>query len=285
MLLLLFAHAAAPLRGEAQRLRAVELRWDNDLFSVRGAGAPPDYDYTQGLQLAAEYAGADARPGDSVPVYQFALGQRIYTPRRDSIQPVPGERPYAGWLYASVKLRLARPGREDEFGVEVGITGPAALGEPVQNGVHRLLDSEPQHGWSHQLGFEPALLTRYRATWPLDLRGVELRPYAEMGVGTLWTGGAAGINARARTPDAGRGAYGEAGVRQEWVVHSLFLDGSTWNRSVRADKRALVTAAEAMAGYRFRHWAVEYRFVLRSPEYRAQPEPHRYGSLGLRWFP
>jgi len=37
-------------------------------------------------------------------------------------------------------------------------------------------------------------------------------------------------------------------------------------------------------GYRFRGWGVAYRFVVRGREYRAQPAPHRYGSLALSLY-
>lgn len=38
-------------------------------------------------------------------------------------------------------------------------------------------------------------------------------------------------------------------------------------------------------GYQGSRWGFEYRHVLRSREYAAQPEPHGYGSLAATWRP
>ncbi len=274
LLLLLCAGRAGP--GAAQRLRAVEVRWDNDILAVRGTGAPADYDYTQGLTLTAELAGADA----SRPVLRLSAGQRIYTPRRDGPETVPGERPYAGWLFSAAELSTSRAGTEHRVGVEIGMTGPAALGEPVQNGIHRLTGSTRQEGWDHQLGPELAGVVRYGAAWPRQAGGVRVRPRVEAGAGTRWTGAAGGVEASVGGP---RGWRAEGGVRQEWVARNLFLDGNTFRRSVRAEKRAWVSEAAAAVGYRFPRWEVEYRFVIRGREYDAQPRPHAYGSLALTW--
>ena len=251
--------AVAP-GAPAQPLLSVALRWDNDILAVRGEGAPPDYDYTQGLQLAVELApmpvGGGGRRG-----YRFALGQRIYTPRRDAAQPIPGERPYAGWLYGLAP----------------------ALGEPVQNGIHRLVGSQRQVGWAHQLAFEPAFVLRGRVRRPLERRSVVLQPYAEAGLGTLWSGVAAGAGVRAGAGDGTHGLYASAALRQEWVAHNLFLDGNTFRASVRAERREWVTELRGAVGGQHGHWALEYEAVLRTAEYAAQPKPHLYGALSLRW--
>src|SRR5918992_909470 len=38
--------------------RSLHLAFENDLIAVRGAGAPPDYDYTHGTRIGAAWAGA-----------------------------------------------------------------------------------------------------------------------------------------------------------------------------------------------------------------------------------
>ena len=90
-----------------QRLGAVTVRLDNDILAPRGGGAPPDYDYTQGLSIVAEL--------DSVRgcerCARVGVGQRIYTPRRDAPEPVPGERPDAAGLVAAAEVELGVPAR------------------------------------------------------------------------------------------------------------------------------------------------------------------------------
>jgi lipid A 3-O-deacylase len=277
----------------AQRVRSWELRLDNDLLAVRGAGPPPDYDYTHGLHLAADFQGlpnalswlrqTGREPSDAA--LRVQVGQRIYTPREDGAEPVPGERPYAGWLYAAAELLLLRSGTRHHLRVEVGTTGPPAMGEPVQNGFHRLVGATPQQGWDHQLRVEPALLVRYRAAWPREIAGVSLVPLAEVGLGTLWTGAAGGVDARLGAQPGRRGWHAGGGLRHERVARNLFLDGNTFRESASAEKCPGVSEAAAGFGYGFSRWEVEYRFVVRGLEYRAQPGPHSYGSLAARWHP
>ena len=273
----ILACCAAAASARAQRMDALELRWDNDFLAIRGNGEPDDRDYTQGLEIAAELA-RDSAPGRGG--YRVALGQRIYTPRLDGEVPVPGERPYAGWLYASVALRSGSARVAYTLAAEAGVTGPPALGEPIQNGVHRLTNSERQRGWSNQLVFEPAFVLRGRAELLRRMGRVEVRPYGEAGVGTLWDGVAAGVRAGA---GGERGAYADAAVRGEWVARDLFIDGNTFTSSVHADRRPLVASAEAAVGHRWRRWAAEYRIAARGREYAAQRSPHLLGTIALRW--
>lgn len=264
------------------QLSAVEMRWDNDLFALRGTGAPPDYDYTQGLELAAKFAAAPAGPDDALTA-RFALGQRIYTPRRDSTEPLPGERPYAAWLYGAAELRSEQGHTEHAFGMEIGITGPAALGEEVQNGVHHLLGSTRQLGWERQLGTRVAFLGTYAVARAVDVAGVRLKPLAEVGFGTRWSGAAVELRAAVGHRRHERGPFATAAVRQEWVLRDLFLDGARFGARATAQRIPHVTGATLGAGYRFSRWSAGYEFTIRSPEYAAQSEPHPYGAFRVSW--
>lgn len=91
------------------------------------------------------------------------LGQQIFTPTsRTSSTPDPRDRPYAGWLYTSLSL-FQDSGRRrlDDLTATIGVVGPAALGEEVQNGFHQVFAFGLAQGWSHQLKNEPGLLLAY----------------------------------------------------------------------------------------------------------------------------
>jgi hypothetical protein len=181
---------------------------------------------------------------------------------------------------------LDEPGRQRSLLVQLGIVGPAALGEPVQNGVHRLNGSEPQVGWAHQLGTEPGLLVRYRDERVIEvdlgrLGPVQLRPGWTVVLGNVRTAAQAGASTRLGRLD-GRGPFLLLGGSHEWVVRDLFLDGNTFRGNSTARKLPFVAAGEVGAGYGFGRWSVEYRFVARGRQYQAQPRPHAYGSLGVQ---
>ncbi|HYW06575.1 MAG TPA: lipid A deacylase LpxR family protein [Longimicrobium sp.] len=275
---------AAP--SAAQGVGSVTLVLDNDILAPRGGGAPADHDYTHGLSLTLELlrdsAACVAKP---CARKRIGLGQRIYTPRRDAPTPIAGERPYAAWLYAAAGVTRETAGRRRTLAVEVGVTGPPALGEPVQNGVHRLAGSRRQEGWSHQLGFEPGILARLEdSIWmgraaPV-LRTVRLAPTARVVLGNVRTAGAAGVSVEA---GGAAGLYARLGGEGEWVVRDLFLDGNSFRGNSTARKLPGVARGEAGVGFRGRGRAGEYRVVARSREYRAQPGAHVHGSLVFTW--
>ena len=260
--------------------RSIVFVLDNDLIAVRGAGVPPDHDYTHGAIVSLGRASAPGfvrrafgrKPGcqdrDSRRLGCLAatttLGQAIYTPRRDAAEPVPGERPYAGWLYASMMVHMVRPGRARSFGAEVGVTGPASLAEPVQEGAHRLLRNEPQLGWEHQLRNGPGVALRYsevrrteRPVGDVGVGGLALRWGANVGtVGTTMSAGAEGsLGTRGDLPwspsqpefEHPTRWYALVGYRQDAVLRSALIEGR--GESGRAERRVLVGQVEAGVGY------------------------------------
>ncbi|HEX8212780.1 MAG TPA: lipid A deacylase LpxR family protein [Longimicrobium sp.] len=272
-----------------QGVRSVTLRLDNDILALRGRGAPADYDYTQGLVLGVELDSAsrwmpgrlpacDATGTEVCVRTRIEAGQRIYTPRRDASNPIPGERPYAAWLYLGGGIARESGRGVRSLEVELGATGPPAMGEWVQNGVHRLTGSERQEGWAHQTGFEPGILLRFQEGRRWDGGAARVEPAISVELGNVRTAaavGASGVLGR------GTGPYARLGGRLEWVVRDIFLDGSTFGSRSTARKLPFVREGEAAVGFRARKWSAEYRFVARSREYRAQPERHAYGSLVL----
>lgn len=213
-----------------------------------------------------------------------------------------GQRPYAGWLYASATASVQSARRMRGVGLEVGVTGRASLGETVHTTWHRIAGFIPPEGWANQLGFEPAFRVQYDERVLLaDVRGrggvrlATLAPAWGADAGTAHVGAYAGLEARAGwsvphpwsdAADHGAGPaslYAIGRVRQNAVARDLFLDGSTFGRSVRVDRRPLVWEHEEGAGARYRSLTLEYRVVTRGREYRTQSRPHTWGTFELRY--
>src|SRR4051812_15249087 len=141
----------AAAQRDPSRASVIRLQIDNDLIGLRGGGPPPDYDYTGGARFSLTMAnGAIA----------FALGQEIYTPRHNTDVPVGGDRPYAGLLYGALLVMRRREHTLDSVELRGGVTGRLALGEQVQNTVHRLLHNALERGWSHQIPARAAVDVR-----------------------------------------------------------------------------------------------------------------------------
>ncbi|NUO62756.1 MAG: lipid A deacylase LpxR family protein [Gemmatimonadaceae bacterium] len=309
LLVALPASAVAQSPGAA---RAVETVAENDLFLVRGRGAPPDYDYTHGtrarvtwssapgLIARAVHADSSCRAAESraagCVTTAAALTQDIYTPRHDGVAPVPGERPYAGWLGLSLGAARITPGVTRSLSLEAGVTGRPSLAEDAQMDIHRLVRTGPQLGWGHQLASRGTLGARYGESRRFERPAAGTRSVAahlrwEGAVGNALTalsgGGDLEIASRdgapwsPATPDVPHPSrlFARIAVRGDAVLRSAVIEG--WRRGDAAVRRPLVAEGEIATGVRWRRYAVEYSAVLRGPEYRAAPAAHPWGSFRL----
>ena len=247
----------------------------------------------------------------------YALGQSIFTPndisRSDLIED---DRPYAGWLYFAVGLlsdRRQGPGRFsnrlDSLELNLGIVGPAALGEQVQTFVHELTNSTLPQGWDHQLENEPGFLLIYDRQWQgqydIQLNGLELdlSPHVGGALGNVMTYAAAGATLRFGrylagdygaplirpsmpgsgffTKIPGFGWYVFAGLEGRAVLQNIFLDGNTFKDSHSVDKEPLVGDLQAGLVFTWGDYRLSLTNVFRSREFKLQEEPTNFGALSL----
>lgn len=344
LLALAFGLAASSL-GHAQRLTACEealprsyptshgfytFLWEND---VTGG---TDKNYTNGnaysfsslprpLQsatgaLARSLLGADC---ESVLFYTLGLSQSMYTPEdREATEPLPDEHPYAGWRSAEYAITVARassaligvtdaPRDWSTLSLQLGVVGPLARQQQLQNRFHDLIDDIRLGGWDNQLKNEPALLLSYDRRWQQAMitgasgRSADLVPGFGAAVGNVLLQASAGFTARfgvhlaeSDLPTRIRpGATGTsvsfakdraawylfAGIEGRAVARNIFLDGNTFQESLRVEKRPTVTDLQWGAVLRLRGLQASYTFVTRSEEFLTQNGPHRFGSLTLTW--
>jgi len=290
---------------------------DNDLF-----GGSDRY-YTNGVRLAwrspaytppewlAEVgrAGGLLLPPAGARRWGLAVGQNLFTP--DDLareNPDPDDRPYAAWLYGAVNLSSATATSLSRLEVQLGVVGPAALGEQAQNTVHRINRGQTARGWDFQLDNEPGVNLIASRIWrfnaPLrDGLQIGLMPSVVASVGNVRTHAAAASMVRVGwgldhdfgpprirpsvagssfvAPDAGWGGYVFAGIEGRAVARDLFLDGNTFQSSRSVDKKPLVGEAAFGAALLFPGGRLSYSHVLRTEEFGDQPTPSEFGSLSL----
>lgn len=280
---------------------------------------PADREYTSGLKIyfvsepehGRGLARALLRARDGAETrYGVAFGQSIFTPSDLAASaPVPGERPYAGWLYTELSVYARRrSGALDVLTANLGVVGPSALGEESQNTLHSLLDIGEARGWDNQLRDEPALIVSFDRFWRASTAdsgfGAEVTPSVGVSAGNVLTQARAGV--RLRVGDDLGAEYGAArarpglpgpGVREQpgdgfgWsifagvdgraVARNIFLDGNTFRDSLSVDKKTLVGDAEIGASIEFGGVEIATSYVWRSREYETQGEPHQFGTLAL----
>src|SRR6185437_11421343 len=81
----------------------------------------------------------------------------------------PHDRPYAGYLAGTLSLIQDNPRWRSLLAFSVGVIGPAALGEEVQNGFHSIIGDPSTKGWGYQLPNEPAFEIYGQRTWRLPI--------------------------------------------------------------------------------------------------------------------
>jgi lipid A 3-O-deacylase len=317
--------------GDLFRTRAFSLVSENDKYF-----AGTDRHYTNGMKLSLlGETRVDESPellqqvvrfvptlNDETARRQFykvgvALGQNVYTPGdTTTTQPIPGDRPYAGWLYGSLIFQAQSDDSRLLRVVEItfGLVGPAALGEFFQNTWHDVIHVEHANGWANQLHNEPGLLLswerRYRVgKIHLPLPGLQSDLIVRGGVslGNIRTNLAAGFEVRAGwwlPPDFGydliRPAggslvsayhfslyfFGSGEVRA--VARDIFLDGNTWRDSLSVDKRPVVADLNVglalrlpLSGPRLKGLQIAYTQNYRTKDFYGQLQPDVFGSIGI----
>jgi lipid A 3-O-deacylase len=313
------------------------LQIENDVFNRIGRS---DRDYTSGVRLGwlspalpdlpegwanlttiPTFFGED--PVSSVTRrFGISIGQNLYTPQdTDTSVPIPNDRPYAAWLYASFALQSTYkrvdpktmqdvPVRLDTLQLDLGVIGPAAAGEFVQNNFHRLIGVPIANGWANQLHNEPTIGLTFERRWRTN-HGVVLEdpkleydvvPRLGAAIGNVATYASVGGTLRigkdlqndfgpARSRPAlpgsegfigqGFGWYFFVGAGAEAVARNIFLDGNTDGQSLRVSHRPFVGEAQAGLTLLFRGVRVSYTQVLRTPEFFERDRWDQFGSINV----
>jgi hypothetical protein len=243
----------------------------------------------------------------------YAIGHNLYTPN-DITNPalIPNERPYAGYLYGGFAVVADAGTILDTWALDLGIVGPSARGEAVQNNFHRLIGSPQAQGWDNQLKDEVTLsLTherKWRNLWEYTDSGfgAGLTPHLGISIGNLSTYLNAGLALRvgenlARdygpprirpslpgsaffTPSKQFSWYLYAGVDGRAVARNIFLDGNTWQDSHHVDSKTWVGDLQMGAVLTFPDFRLAYTHVFRSREFAGQAEGDHFGAISLTAF-
>ncbi|MEZ5659975.1 MAG: lipid A deacylase LpxR family protein [Burkholderiaceae bacterium] len=248
---------------------------------------------------------------DAAPELQarrgWAFGQVIGMQNRRDLATVAGnDRPIGALLWLSHLRARFSPRADAGWALSLGTTGPAALGEPVQNGLHRMLGVQEVTTWDHQLrprtGVELRVHCQHRR--PLtDGQGLVLGGGWELVLGnrfsqleaqvSLALGPAAAQMRPVRearlawpTPPLTRGWAVIAGMRLRLVARDGLLDGATYRYDNAIEARPLVGEVFIGAQWRAsRLWQIGYGAVHRTMDFNgpgvreARYEPQTFGQL------
>lgn len=310
--------------------RAFGVYIENDSRTVGGPGS--DQSYSSGIKFSYLYS-EDQIPKWADPAlsamnildkerrksksnFGFSLGQQLYTPNDTGREElIPNDRPYAAWLYVAFSAHFKTPTHAHHWELAAGLVGPEAVGEPIQNQFHRIIDSPRVNGWDNQLGTEPTLQFSYQQRLKFlevfrdGSRVFDVIPFYGGGVGNVLVAAHAGglLRVGYRLPDdlgptrpSPTGGdlfispkpvgeerdwsfYGFVGARGHAIAHSLFLDGNTFRKSHSVTKYPFVGETEVGLAGELSNWSLIWRFVTRTPEFEEKSRFNSFGSLTLSY--
>lgn len=187
------------------RERYFQLQLDNDIFNYT------DRYYTNGIHLRIISPLMSQNPlakllvpywGEGINYYGLSIAQDMYTPSTTKLGGIlENDRPYAAYLYIGNckttndlhhRIRLSSA-------IQVGIIGPASLGEFVQRTFHNAVptNNEPL-GWEYQIRND--LLLNYYVRIEkgiITIPGLDILLNGSGSIGTVFTNFSGGIYFRA----------------------------------------------------------------------------------------
>lgn len=305
------------LYSEEWHYSRADFTFEND------ADVRTDRGYTEGAQISILMHREDVNDSwfqiPFMSAYQrhhfisFSVAQQMFTPEDlNSTEPVVGDRPYAGWLYAQMALHQSSCYQLDSLSLKLGIVGQHAYMEQVQKFIHWLIGSPEPKGWENQIGSKVGIQLDYQHKWryiPDDVWALEsdFIPYVSGELGNISIKGSAGATWRVgyNIPkdygDSPIDEYGDNGVpasvkikyrhASQWsyyfnfglggsyVLYDIFLDGRTLNGDALVHKYSTRAFGNYGASLRYGNFALSYIRTHYTPEYTTQEVNSNYGSL------
>jgi hypothetical protein len=298
----------------------VTLQVENDWF------AHTDRDYTSGLRLGWTSPNVDAKGEDYLPAAMTDLANHVWGEGRSRISfdvsnsiftptdttrttPDPKDRPYAGMLQGSAFLMTDSATTRSLLGVSLGVLGPSARGEDIQNGWHDIIGDPDSQGWRHQIRDMPVVQAFAGRTWRYGLMpvpgtglDVDILPSLYAGIGTLRDYGQAAVQVRfgqglrsdfgtsrirpglsgsdAYTPARDFVWYFFAGVDGQIVAWDATLDGNPFHPGPHVSRQPFVAEIEAGLAIIWHGVRMTYTHVAQTQEFYGQRGGlFQFGSL------
>jgi len=284
-----------------------------------------DRHYTNGLQLAYFLAPGKEKSwvkkvahvmplldsaGSLRPGYFF--GHEIYTPDNiKSTNLVSNQRPYAGWLYGGLSVSSNTQNHFDVWRLNLGVVGPSALGEEVQNNFHKLIGVDEAQGWEHQIKNKFGFMLTYERGWRHKIFGdhsklpigADIIPHLGITIGNVQQFINSGFTFRLGNdlkndygpprirPSLPGSEYFEmkdffswyafAGLGGRYINYNVFVNNHD-KYSITPNLWVLDSQFGLVLG--IGKTRLTYTYVIRSKEFKQQISSDKFASLGLSYL-
>lgn len=244
------------------------------------------------------------------------FGQKLYNPHSGSINftgaddPQYIDRPFAAYLYVGSTLNLLYKDESNlKIGAQIGVVGPAAIGRPIQEFVHRAFGLYKPTGWEYQIDndFELNLSAEYNHLLARgDWADVSLTSYANLGNG--FTGAGIGpmfrlgdfnqlfnslstqstaIKSRSFKPLNQRELFFYYKPQINVVAYDATIQGSLFNSrkagsmEVTLDPERLIFSNQLGIGYSGKRFVIDAAVFLHTKDVKEMRQADQWGSVTL----
>jgi len=278
-------------------------RSDNDAYLALGQ----DQYYTNGLFINFRHAIHQKNLQSKIvkKIWEAEAGQYLYNPYTGSINNTSEiDRPFAAYLYAGGKFTwFLKDEQTFEIAVNAGTVGPSALGEEVQEGLHKAIGFYSIKGWEYQIANEIGVNSSFKYSrlffQKQNDNDFSLNTYINLG--NTFSGAGAGVLFRAGQINSFfnsvsnnsriSNSIGDTIPQKEFffftrpmlnfVAYDATVQGGlfTDNKSpVTFSPNRLQYSQEVGMNYAAKRWTVNLFVTFKSKEVKAQKKAHQYGS-------
>ncbi len=262
--------------------------------------------YTNGFMLS--YAFVKDQQGKK-KIHSFELGQKIFTPlKRETKNPADIDRAYCGYLYLNyAQTQFLKKDRLIQLNGSLGLVGPTAWGEGLQNTYHGWLGFAKFTGWKYQI--ENAFGIDIGATYASTIaekNGIKLMPVMQVNLGTTYTNAKIGAmivcgafeknaqsalwNARLSTnKEKSERGYEFFGYFYPQIIAQAYnatLQGGVFNNgSMQVTQSPSTFMYQQTLGvcYASGRFTGRIEYIYQSKETLSQTKSHRYGSFQIAY--
>lgn len=243
----------------------------------------------------------------------YGVSQLMYTPDElEASELVSDDRPYAGTLLWSAKLRQYGNDRANSLGLSLGVIGPASLAEVSQKVIHKAIGATTPEGWDHQIDNEPVfrvegehVVRMYTRQFSHDL-AFDTSSYSEAGLGNLRSDIGTGISLRyghllqetyasinpTSSADMSAVRAGNKGklywqtfatLYASYVFNDITFDGNTFKDSHSVpliNEQVILTVG---AGVLYNNWGMVFSIHRGNDQFEGQKTISKYGSMTISY--
>jgi hypothetical protein len=129
--------------------KEISLITDNDLY----VSVNRDRYYTNGLFLSYRYLKTNTNIVLDKKIFEWQIGHEMFTPYKAVVTDVKDhDRPFAGHFYGRFGVKnVYKNNTILSFSLQLGIVGPSAFGEELQEFMHNIYGFKKAIGWKHQI--------------------------------------------------------------------------------------------------------------------------------------